>query len=91
MFNMPKNLQKTAIFLVFRVVNLPQFYLFCGLKVLKICHTTITRIEAIIHIVSGLSQRKDHEPSLINKDLLRFSSINPPSTKAKIKGGIGKS
>ena len=45
----------------------------------------------IIIIVSGLSQRNDHEPSLINKDLLKFSSINPPRTKAKIKGGIGKS
>jgi predicted membrane protein len=41
--------------------------------------------------VSGLSHKNDHEPSLINKDLLKFSSINPPKTKAKINGGIGKS
>ena len=42
-------------------------------------------------MVNGLSHKKDHEPSLISKDLLKFSSINPPNTKAKIKGGIGKS
>tara|TARA_B100002052_G_C15718905_1_gene523174 strand:+ start:716 stop:907 length:192 start_codon:yes stop_codon:yes gene_type:complete len=46
---------------------------------------------ATIAIVRGLSQRNDHDPSLINKDLLKFSSINPPNTKAKINGGIGKS
>ena len=45
----------------------------------------------IIAIVSGLSQRKDHDPSLIKSDLLKFSSIKPPRTKARIKGGIGKS
>ena len=45
----------------------------------------------MITTVNGLSHKKDHEPSLINKDLLKFSSINPPNTKAKIKGGIGKS
>tara|TARA_Y100001958_G_C20662952_1_gene185736 strand:+ start:284 stop:493 length:210 start_codon:yes stop_codon:yes gene_type:complete len=42
-------------------------------------------------IVSGLLQRNDQDPSLIKSDLLKFSSINPPSTKARIKGGIGKS
>ena len=42
-------------------------------------------------MLSGLSQRKDQEPSLIKRDLLKFSSINPPKTKAKINGGIGKS
>ena len=45
----------------------------------------------IITKVKGLSQRNDQEPSLINKDLLKFSSIKPPRTKAKIYGGIGKS
>ena len=49
-----------------------------------------TTVNIIIN-VKGLSQRNDHEPSLISKDLLKFSSINPPKTKAKIKGGIGKS
>ena len=44
-----------------------------------------------MQIVNGLSQRKDHDPSLIKRDLRKFSSINPPKTKAKIKGGIGKS
>ena len=42
-----------------------------------------------ITAVRGLSQRKLNEPSLISKDLLRFSSINPPRTNANIKGGIG--
>ena len=42
-------------------------------------------------MVNGLSHKNDQEPSLISKDLLKFSSINPPSTKAKINGGIGKS
>ena len=41
--------------------------------------------------VKGLFHKKDHDPSLISKDLLKFSSIKPPNTKAKIKGGIGKS
>ena len=41
--------------------------------------------------VNGLSHKKDQEPSLIKSDLLRFSSINPPKTKARIRGGIGKS
>ena len=41
--------------------------------------------------VNGLSHKKLNEPSLINRERLRFSSINPPKTKAKIKGGIGKS
>ena len=41
--------------------------------------------------VKGLSHKKLGEPLLINSDLLSVSSINPPSTKARIKGGIGKS
>ena len=41
--------------------------------------------------VKGLFQRNDQDPSLIRSDLLKFSSIKPPNTKAKIKGGIGKS
>ena len=45
----------------------------------------------IIQRVKGLSHKKDQEPSLINNDLLKFSSINPPNTNASIKGGIGKS
>ena len=36
-------------------------------------------------------KKNDQDPSLINKDLLKFSSIKPPKTKAKINGGIGKS
>ena len=40
--------------------------------------------------VSGLSQRKLNDPSLISNDLLKFSSINPPKTNARIRGGIGK-
>ena len=44
-----------------------------------------------MHNVKGLSQRKAQDPSLIKSDLLKFSSIKPPNTKAKIKGGIGKS
>ena len=57
----------------------------------KICQETIAIITIIIDTVNGLLQRKLQEPSLINNDLLKFSSINPPKTKAKIKGGIGKS
>ena len=91
MFKKLLNCKKTLILLIFRVAYLSHSYFFDVLKVLKICHTTISRIDTIIQTVNGLSQRKDHEPSLINSDLLRFSSINPPSTKAKIKGGIGKS
>ena len=49
------------------------------------------RIKSIIIKVKGLSHKKDHDPSLIKRDLLKFSSISPPKTKAKIKGGIGKS
>ena len=41
--------------------------------------------------VKGLSHRNVQEPSLIKRDLLKFSSIKPPKTKANIKGGIGKS
>ena len=46
---------------------------------------------SIIINVKGLSHKKLQLPSLIKSDLLRFSSINPPKTKARIKGGIGKS
>ena len=60
-------------------------------KLLYICHPTISIITNIIQSVNGLSQRKDQAPSLISKDLLKFSSINPPNTKANISGGIGKS
>ena len=49
-----------------------------------ICQNTMIRIEIIIHNVKGLSHKKVHEPSLINRDLRRFSSIKPPRTKAKI-------
>ena len=59
------------------------------LKLLYICQPTSKIVPPKIIAVSGLSQRKLNEPSLINNDLLKFSSINPPSTKAKIKGGIG--
>ena len=48
-------------------------------------------IVIIMHNVKGLSQRKAHDPSLIKSDLLKFSSIKPPNTKANIRGGIGKS
>ena len=51
-------------------------------------------MENIVNIIIKVnvrSQRKDHEPSLIRRDLRKFSSINPPNTKARINGGIGKS
>jgi len=48
-------------------------------------------VVAKIHAVKVLSHKNSQEPLLNNKDLLRFSSISPPSTKANIKGGIGKS
>lgn len=51
----------------------------------------MSRIVNIIQIVKGLSHKNDHDPSLISKDRLKFSSIKPPNTKAKINGGIGKS
>ena len=44
----------------------------------------------IIINVNGLSHKKAHDPSLINRDLLKFSSIKPPRTNASIRGGIGK-
>ena len=47
-------------------------------------------INNIIKVI-GLSHKKLGEPSLINSDLLNVSSISPPSTKANIKGGMGKS
>ena len=46
-------------------------------------------VKTIITAVTVLSQRKLNEPSLISKDLLKFSSIRPPRTNAKINGGIG--
>ena len=49
------------------------------------------RIVIIMHNVNVLSHRNAHDPSLIKSDRLKFSSINPPNTKAKINGGIGKS
>ena len=49
------------------------------------------RIVIIMHNVNVLSHRNAQEPSLIKSDRLKFSSINPPNTKAKINGGIGKS
>ena len=45
----------------------------------------------IIQSVKGLSHRNAHDPSLIKSDLLKLTSINPPRTKARINGGIGKS
>ena len=48
-------------------------------------------INNIIISVKGRSHKNVQEPSLINNDLRRFSSIKPPSTNAKINGGIGKS
>ena len=51
----------------------------------------MAKIINIIQMVKGLSHKKDQDPSLISNDLLKFSSINPPSTNARIKGGIGKS
>ena len=44
-----------------------------------------------IHRVRVLSHKNSQDPLLNNNDLLKFSSINPPSTKARIRGGIGKS
>ena len=48
-------------------------------------------VTASIDAVRGRSHKNSHEPLLINKDLLKFSSIKPPRTKAKMSGGIGKS
>ena len=55
------------------------------------CHRTIRIVVTNIQIVRVLSHRNSQDPLLKSNDLLRFSSINPPSTKAKISGGIGKS
>ena len=44
-----------------------------------------------IHNVKVLSHKNSQDPLLSNNDLLKFSSINPPNTKARISGGIGKS
>jgi len=37
----------------------------------------------------GLSHKKEYEPSLINKALLKFFSSIAPRIKPRIKGGIG--
>ena len=55
------------------------------------CQITIKAVVSKIHNVRVLSHKNSHDPLLNNKDLLKFSSINPPRTKAKISGGIGKS
>ena len=55
------------------------------------CQITIKAVVSKIHSVRVLSHKNSQDPLLNNKDLLKFSSINPPRTKAKIKGGIGKS
>ena len=47
-------------------------------------------VKISINAVNGLSHKKLKDPSLINNDLLKFSSINPPKTNASIRGGIGK-
>ena len=60
------------------------------LKLLYICHETNKIVPLRIIAVNGLSHKKLNDPSLISNDLLRFSSIIPPKTKARIKGGIGK-
>lgn len=48
-------------------------------------------VTANIETVSGLFHKNSHDPLLISNDLLKFSSIKPPRTKAKMSGGIGKS
>ena len=55
------------------------------------CHITIKAVVSRIHSVKVLSHKNSQDPLLNNNDLLRFSSIKPPRTKAKISGGIGKS
>ena len=66
-------------------------YFVIFLKDLNICQLTIEIVINKIIKVNGLSHKKLNEPSLINSDLLKFSSINFPKTNAKINGGIGKS
>ncbi len=44
-----------------------------------------------IHAVRVLSHKNSQDPLLKSKDLLKFSSISPPRTNARIRGGIGKS
>ena len=48
-------------------------------------------VTPIIEAVRGLFHKNSHDPSLISNDLLKFSSIKPPRTKANMSGGIGKS
>ena len=55
-----------------------------------ICQETNKIVPLRIIAVNGLSHKKLNDPSLIYKDLLRFSSIIPPKTKARIKRGMGK-
>ena len=51
--------------------------------VLKICHPTIAIVKPNIQAVRGLPHKNSQDPSLSNSDLLKFSSIKPPSTNAK--------
>ena len=55
------------------------------------CQITINAVVSRILSVKVLSHKNSQDPLLNNKDLLKFSSIRPPNTKASIKGGIGKS
>ena len=78
-------------------INLLEWYIYhteevnLDLKLLKICHPTMKIMISMIINVKGLSHKKLQLPSLIKRDLLRFSSISPTKTKARIRGGIGKS
>jgi len=45
-------------------------------------------VTANIETVSDLFHKNSHDPLLINSDLLKFSSIKLPRTKAKMRGGI---
>ena len=52
---------------------------------------TIKTVVTIMQTVKVLSHKNSQEPLLKSNDLLKFSSIKPPRTNAKINGGIGKS
>ena len=54
-------------------------------------YKTIIIVTDNIEAVRGLFHKNSQDPSLNNNDLLKFSSIKPPRTNAKISGGIGKS
>ena len=58
---------------------------------MNICQLIIIIVTANIDAVRGRAHKNSHDPLLINKDLLKFSSIKPPRTKAKMSGDIGKS